>query len=433
LKAKVDELNEVLLSMDSVEERKMYLEGLGALYRELRASEEVYIDTRDYTLYSLLKVGDYYWMRENLRYDSGDGSYVYDGNSEYLKEYGRLYTQKAAEAACPEGWHLPDNKAWQELLLSAGGYYDAFRCKHVGDAPEVAQGKLEKGGSSGFDAVYGGDFYRSFTDLENYGFYWSGSTGAHPRDRTFVCFHRGSEDVCTNESDNRFLAYSVRCVLTARAKDKVKALNHKLFQMGSAEERIQYLEGLGKEFEELKGTKEVFLDRRDGTLYSVVKIGEQYWLGENIRYDVGVGCHAWQRNEANVPRLGRLYDTFVMEEACPEGCRIPSFDEWKCVLEAVGVEFDDAEEFKDPEAYTPLAEGERSGLDLVCGGLKPLDKESFESQEYGYYFMSTHGMDTDLPMYFAFQWLHGAFFGELQSYERCAMSVRCLVDVNCLL
>ncbi len=164
------------------------------------------IDTNEY---KLVVIGKQIWMAENLkttRYADGsamiDGTnlvfntdetensyyYVYEDNSTYLEEYGRLYNIAAylngynyaesatdkIQGACPDGWHVPSINEWYELINTLGGI-------------EVAGGKLKTKGydywlapntgatnESGFSAKGGGygmgaDTYKYLKRVAYYG------------------------------------------------------------------------------------------------------------------------------------------------------------------------------------------------------------------------------------------------------------------------
>ena len=77
-------------------------------------------DDRDGKKYKTVKIGDQWWMAENLNYEGGD-SYCYNDSAEYCEEYGRLYTWVSARDACPTGWHLPTREDFDTLLSTVGG------------------------------------------------------------------------------------------------------------------------------------------------------------------------------------------------------------------------------------------------------------------------------------------------------------------------
>jgi len=97
---------------------------------------------------------------------------------------------------------------------------------------------------------------------------------------------------------------------------------------------------------------EQIVDSRDGEIYSVVKIGDQCWMAENLRYNaVGSTCNP--DNPASI--YGRLYnwETLMNGEAssdnhpsgvkgiCPEGWHLPSYSEWNALEIALGLSVED--------------------------------------------------------------------------------------------
>ncbi len=101
-------------------------------------------DERDGNSYCSIMIGEQEWLAENMRYlpsvnylnDASvayakyyvygfDGMDVYEAmeNPNY-SEYGVLYNWRAAQTACPAGWHLPSDDEWTELeiYLQNNGY-----------------------------------------------------------------------------------------------------------------------------------------------------------------------------------------------------------------------------------------------------------------------------------------------------------------------
>lgn len=69
--------------------------------------------------YPVVKIGDQFWLAENLAYDDGNGGIV--SNTSH-PEYGLYYNQEAAlrVANDVDGWHLPSMGEFEALYTAAG-------------------------------------------------------------------------------------------------------------------------------------------------------------------------------------------------------------------------------------------------------------------------------------------------------------------------
>lgn len=87
---------------------------------EYDASANTLKDLRDGQVYRIVKIGDQVWMAENLNYET-DSSFCYNDSAAYCTKYGRLYTWAAAMNACPDGWRLPSETDFKNLVNAVGG------------------------------------------------------------------------------------------------------------------------------------------------------------------------------------------------------------------------------------------------------------------------------------------------------------------------
>lgn len=102
-----------------------------------------FIDERDGQEYKYTTIGNQVWMAENLRYEMRDSVLTYPSTGEEgiskdtcyypednCREKGRVYNWLAAYYACPNGWHLPSEEEWQNLIKDLGEEKEAgFRLK----------------------------------------------------------------------------------------------------------------------------------------------------------------------------------------------------------------------------------------------------------------------------------------------------------------
>ena len=204
----------------------------------------------DNNTYKVVKIGDQYWMAENLKtttYNNGTsidlvtdstawansstGAYCWYDNDEatYGDTYGALYNWYAVGTGnlCPDGWHVPTDNEWKTLELYLGmspsevddrwsrGTNEGS--KLAGNAELWADGNLKNNsefGSSGFSALPGG--YRGFTsifyDIGLEGCWWSAKTYAYNRSYAWFRSVYFYESKVYRFGFHKELGFSVRCV-----------------------------------------------------------------------------------------------------------------------------------------------------------------------------------------------------------------------------
>lgn len=174
-------------------------------------------DSRDDHVYKTVKIGEQWWMAENLAYlpavspasEGSDASpyyYVYDYNGTDVSAakatanyttYGVLYNWPAAMAGaassssnpsgvqgvCPDGWHLPSDAEWKQLEMAIGMSQSeadgtGYRGTNEGTKLKATSGWNNNGNGTdevGFSARPGG--YRSYNGgfyyIGHYGYWWS--------------------------------------------------------------------------------------------------------------------------------------------------------------------------------------------------------------------------------------------------------------------
>ena len=179
-------------------DNKIFLLILVYLSTNLYAQEM--ITDIDGNTYGTVKIGEQVWMNENLRttkYANGDTisttcpitldisdeitpkyQWTYNGDENYAKEYGRLYTWYTvtdSRKICPLGWHVPTMKEWKTLFeYLGGGNIAANKLKEEGEIHWEAPNKGANN-ESGFTALPAGSrwLYGKFTQLGKFGHYWA--------------------------------------------------------------------------------------------------------------------------------------------------------------------------------------------------------------------------------------------------------------------
>jgi len=179
-----------------------------SIYSDTVLIAELY-DERDDQAYDIIKIGYQWWMAENLNYYNSYGSWYYGDDSIHNYLYGRLYNYSAALDVCLEGWYLPSDNDWKILELQLGMSLNdveglLWRGTDQGD-------QLKKGGSSGFDVLFGGFRNESGNyELRNStAAFWTAAD--YDNDNAWF---RGlaSESGVNRDVYNKQMGFSVRCI-----------------------------------------------------------------------------------------------------------------------------------------------------------------------------------------------------------------------------
>jgi uncharacterized protein (TIGR02145 family) len=173
--------------------------------------------------------------------------------------------------------------------------------------------------------------------------------------------------------------------------------------------------------DEIKPRNGTFTDSRDGKTYKYVTIGNQTWMAENLAYNAGSGCWAYNDSRSNVSRYGYLYNWQTAKNVCPSGWHLPSKSEFETLLNNYG----GSKGYN--ENYRALKQGGSSGFSASFGGWRGYNGNYNLIGEYGDFWSSSARGD-------AHAWLLGinsefkkAYIG--YSYNLSwGLSVRCLQD-----
>jgi len=183
----------------------------------------------DGNTYAWIGIGKQAWMIQNLEvthYNNGEeipevtgyemiglatGAYChYSNDSSIAATYGKIYNYYSltdSRKLCPDGWHIPDNTEWDELIDHLGGI-------------NTAGGKLKETGTghwnvpntgatneSGFTALPGGimDLTGDFFELGNQGAWWS-----YDKIGYVLYYEKAATGEIKDQSGN--YGYYVRCI-----------------------------------------------------------------------------------------------------------------------------------------------------------------------------------------------------------------------------
>ena len=148
-------------------------------------------------------------------------------------------------------------------------------------------------------------------------------------------------------------------------------------------------------------TKSSFIDSRDNQTYEVVQIGNQIWMKENLAYNAGAGCWAYDNIESNVATYGRLYNWETANSACPSGWDLPSDNEWKTLemelgmsqSEADGIEWrgtDEGSKLKSASGWYNNGNGtNESGFTALPSGYRLIDETFVNLNKYIQFWTNT--------------------------------------------
>ena len=192
----------------------------------------------------------------------------------------------------------------------------------------------------------------------------------------------------------------------------------------------------------------------DGNVYSTVIIGNQEWLGENLKttkYNDGTSIPqvtdaagwsslstpglCWYNNDQLIygDAYGALYNWFAVETGnlCPTGWHVPSDAEWTELTDFLGGEAIAGQKLKETGSTYWNASGypgtNESGFSARGAGLRSHLSASFgEFKIYGVWWTSTQG--DFVESYLRNIWYGDTDIERMLRDKRYGLSVRCLKD-----
>ena len=311
------------------------------------------IDSRDGHVYKTVKIGNQVWMAENLNYADSvktpslkGNSWCYDKDPKKCNVAGRLYSWAAAidsvkflnagmkcgdyttcpflkkvQGICPDGWHLPDTTEWNALMDAVG--------ENAGTVLKSQRGWYDNGNgtdSVGFSVIPTGYFDKvdglSYRVGLNAGFW---STVEYGKYTVFYTPFEYSSDFAYKESvAHKGDGNSIRCI--KGEADEIVGSSSSSVPLSSSSSNSVF-----------DAEKNTLKDLRDGQVYRTVKIGDQIWMAENLKYKAK-GFHCYNDADSNCDKYGPLYDWATAKNVCPTDWRLPTKKEIETLLAAAGGE-----------------------------------------------------------------------------------------------
>lgn len=207
--------------------------------------------------------------------------------------------------------------------------------------------------------------------------------------------------------------------------------------------------------EDLKSdnTPQTFTDSRDGNVYKYVKIGNQVWMAENLKYLPSVSepgmisaeipfyyvygysgtSLAGAKGSFNYGAYGVLYNWAAAKAACPVGWHLPTNEEWTQLADYLGGKAVAGIKLKETgikhwQTTSPDVTNE-TGFTALPGGFRDFDG-TFKSTGYrGYWWSATEGDDPSSAWHIHLSYNAGGLGMESFAYVKFAgISVRCVKD-----
>ncbi len=171
-------------------------------------------DKRDNKVYQTVKIGNQWWMAENLAYVTKEGSCSFENAPAGKDRLGLLYSWETANQVAPEGWHLPTEADWQGLEIFLGmkqAEATAFGLRGYNQAQLLKESAI-----TGFNAIPGGmsnetgkAFFFEHNDKQN-AYFW---TATEVNNTMAICreiMHRTDIGKFKDKKNERL---SVRCIM----------------------------------------------------------------------------------------------------------------------------------------------------------------------------------------------------------------------------
>ena len=288
------------------------------------------VDPRDGHKYRTMKIAGLNWMAENLAYNGdGEGTLFHDD-----KSYGLYY----ASVQYPTIKGAPDSNdgEWTVYTRSGNGMYvyalrtgcpDGWRLPSREDFARLIEITSEN------------DYEQLLSDKK-----WNLRLYSLDESIYYLTSTKEPGNIDRNISA---LSYDYYVMSASGKKDSLVAA---VPLWGAPSGFIRCVEGGAYERKMLSPSEvavDSVVDERDGMVYKTLQFGNQLWMAKNMEYAVGDSLIDGEERSATflglTPAIGtRRYDIGwrynweEVQEACPDGWRIPSRSDVKKLLKTIG-------------------------------------------------------------------------------------------------
>ena len=166
-------------------------------------------DSRDGKEYKTVKIGDQWWMAENLNFEV-ENSFCYSNSVDNCAKYGRLYAWAAAvsksegkvRGICPGGWHIPMSDEWNTLYSAMENSSHAMQVEGVSKWSDATD-------AYAFSVLPAGYyFYGYFRSIDSYACFWSATENGSSGDYWYLV----ATEAGFSNDDYENVGCSVRCI-----------------------------------------------------------------------------------------------------------------------------------------------------------------------------------------------------------------------------
>lgn len=376
------------------------------------------VDERDGQVYKTVRIGDQVWMAENLNFEV-ENSFCYGDSKSSCDVLGRLYMWSAAlgkgeggctygregcpypshiRGACPTDWHLPTTEEWETLIYSpeVGGQGGAGKALKATGSWTSSKG-ITSTNSTGFSILASG--YRP-THGRHVGYemgtearFWAFSVPVSLAGYAPCFYFTYSSNGAAYTTHDMELGYSVRCVMdedkvppeSSSSETSISSSNEDS-SSSSAESSSSSINLSSSEEPNSSSSSDTWatecktetednceygelVDERDGQVYKTVKIGDQWWMAQNLNYaylqptdELDSSSFCYNNSAEYCAKYGRLYlwsaamdsvGTWSLDGKgcgygvecspqspvrgiCPKGWHLPSKNEWNVLVSGLG-------------------------------------------------------------------------------------------------